>query len=385
MSKCKLIKNGIVYYPSNPTGSTYCCVGEQTSPEERKRFPLSNWNKKREYELAEYEKSKQGWLLPCHECKLTENTNIRSQRKVYNENLENVTDEDTNIYIAKIMSSNVCNLSCRMCGPNASTRWQNILKKNPNKYHEQHVRHECDEPDLTYLKQFVLTDKLEHINFSGGEPLLGKWNEDIMNYLKIKDYCKQLDFSVVTNGSIKFSDKWINSINSCKSAHIRFSIDGVNDVFNYIRADHSWDKLLDVLQDTASKIDNGVDMNCSYVMQALNAHTYCNDMNEITTIFKELGHSNMDLIGEGVQYCSDQALTFAVVHPKLREKYNITELAAEYEFSLDRYRVFMGQMAWQDRIHNTSLKEHNSDFFNTEYYPQELIDAYYYKGVQPYV
>lgn len=380
MSKCKLIKNGIVYYPSS-TGSTYCCVGSQVAGHDRKRFPLSAWDKKREHDLAEYEKSKHEWLPTCHECKRVENTTNRSYRSMYNEDLKNVPEKDTDIHIAKIMTSNVCNLACRMCGPQASTRWQSILKNHPNEYHTQHDKHETDEGDLTYLKQFVLTNKLKQLNFSGGEPLLGNWAEDIMDYLKIKDYCKQLDFSVITNGSVKFSDKWINSVNSCKHSHITFSIDGTGYVFDYIRAGHSWDKLLDVLQDTSSKIGDSVSLDVTYVMQALNAHTYWSDMGEITKIFKELGH-DIIMVDTSTQYCSDQALTFAVVHPKLREKYNITKLAAEYEFSLDQYRVFMNQMAWQDRIHNTSLKEHNPDFFNTEYYPQELIDAYSYKGVQ---
>lgn len=81
---------------------------------------------------------------------------------------------------------------------------------------------------MTYIKKYVLTEHLEHISFSGGEPMLSKWNVEILQYLIDNDLCKNIKFGIITNGTVKFTDAWLESITHFKHASIGVSMDGID-------------------------------------------------------------------------------------------------------------------------------------------------------------
>ena len=68
--------------------------------------------------------------------------------------------------------------------------------------------------------------------------------------------------------------------------------------------------------------------------------------------------------------------SYAVIHPELRKKYGIENWANTFEYDPTLYAKFMRKQSWLDSIHGTSLKEHNSDFFNEDIYPKQAIDEY---------
>jgi organic radical activating enzyme len=381
MSKCNLIKNGF-YFEAGNIGTTYCCEGVMPGIKHREHFQLKDWNKKREYELAEYEKSKQGWLPSCLICKYREDLGRDSMRIGAMQGDYEISEDDFSIRKAVIKTDNKCNIACRMCGPGASSKWVSNLNNNSPSpcFSGNSVNKEMTETDFEYMKKYIFTDKFRFLLFSGGETMLSKWATKILKYLIDNNLCKNMKCHFTTNGTIEFKDEWHTALNNFKECTVEYSIDGSGDVFNYIRAGHSWDKLIEIKDKLAAK-HTKADIECNYVAQMLNAHSHNTDQENITEFFSnmQLNKLQVSVLHQPVE------LSYRALCNKLREKYNINHLINDMDYDPEQFKKFMRNMAWQDMVHKTNLKEHNPDFFNTRYYAQELIDEYYYKEFKPYV
>jgi hypothetical protein len=79
---------------------------------------------------------------------------------------------------------------------------------------------------------------------------------------------------------------------------------------------------------------------------------------------------------DSVSVCYDEEDSYKVIHPNLRDKYCIQEIAEPFEYSEEVYAKFMRKMAWLDNAHGTSLQEHNPDFFDIDVYPEYAIIEY---------
>ena len=379
-SECKLIKNGFVM---NPDAETIpCCTGEF------KEFEFENWDEKRQSEIQLYDLSKNDWIDECNRCRVSEIATGTSARYVESQLLHSVEDDDYNIKTAIINGSNTCNLMCRMCGPAISTRWAQLVKSSSfnNYYH-------IDESDqknrkvlvdgshtLPYLKEHVLTNDLLRLILAGGEPLLIRWYEDIIDHMMINNYTENLDLAMTTNGTLRFNDKWQSIYKSLKTSSIGFSIDGVKDGFDYIRPGHRWSKLKDVVEHTHMIFKDHLQVNIqyAYVSQALNVHTYWSDKEYLVKWFKSFNRQHDCEWEDNINILFDAPyLSYSVISHDLRKKYKIEHISTDFEYSDDLFKKFMQQMAWQDVAHTTSLFDHNPDFFDTAYYAEELINEYY--------
>jgi len=380
MSQCSLIKNGLVYYPEK--GSTYCCETEPYDAQ-RELFIFEKWDEKRAHEIDKYNQSKSIWLPECDSCRHHEKVMGHSVRTEDNETWSHVSDDDNNIKTAIIKTSNLCNLACRMCSPNVSTKWQQVVANNPiNGFYKDEMKElqQTTIDDMTYMKDLVLTEHLEHISFSGGEPMLSKWNVEILQYLIDKDLCKNIAFGIITNGTVKFTDAWLESIIQFKHASVAFSMDGLGSVIEYIRPGLKWQTMVGVIDHLHTTLPD-LPITFSYVAQALNAHTFWDDQTRMEKWQLDLESETGSFL-DNVSICRfPQHLSYRVLAPALRDKYKMTEYTEDLPYEERQYKVFMRQMAWQDNAHNTSLKDHNPDFFDIEFYPQEMINEYYNRRI----
>lgn len=368
MSKCGLIKNQFFLDPDGTT--TYCCESVPDGVNERKTFKLTDWDVKREYELNLYEESKQGWLDECLLCKYSEDT-FGSSMRTRSAN----TEEHDYISKAIIKTSNHCNLGCRMCGPELSTYWQHLVRHNPNEeFASEYVLEETSDSEFEILKQHVFTPHLTSLIFSGGESLLSKKNYQIIEYLIGSGLAKNINLHITTNGTVKIKDAWLEAAKEFKELVLEFSIDGSSYVYDYIRPGGKWTTLIDVV-DYTQNLPYKVFTKFNYVAQTLNAHSIHNDIKSIENIFNEIDADNIeDCIS--VCYVAPED-SYASLHPILRNKYNVDKYSGNIEYNPDAFAKFMRKHKWLDKVHNTSLKQHNPDFFDTDIYPEELINEYY--------
>lgn len=151
----------------------------------------------------------------------------------------------------EIKLNNLCNLKCRMCNPLDSTSWQDWDQVKPfyekeNNYLVPTVAKLVRKPGQ-YIGPFDDTDKwwnsfekllpyFKRVEFAGGEPLMDPQHYRILDMLK--PYAKNIEIKYATNGTtlgIKggrtIHDYWPYF----KSIAVNVSLDGIGDVYNYIR------------------------------------------------------------------------------------------------------------------------------------------------------
>ena len=397
MSRCQLIKNGFYWNAGTPT--SFCCADDDLSP--RPSFEMRDWEQKRKTEIQLYNDSLNDWLPSCYSCKLNEQypdgtsmrTNIESTPY-----MQNVDDDDYSIKEAIIRTSNTCNLACRMCGPEFSSKWSSVLKNNLAFTTEpvSGVRipaakstQEMTDDDMAILKEKVLTPDLRFLLFSGGEVLLSDWNRQILEYLIEKDLCRNIHVHITTNGTLPFKDSWLTSLQQFRKVVIEYSIDGTDESFDYIRVGHSYEALLDNIQQTQKELpakSTELHYEFNMVVQAHNAHTAVRDAKRLTELLYSISyHSNEDT-GEiprqfKINACiSPDYLSVNILPPALYEKYNLGELLGDetdnYSYNPQLAEKFFRQSAHMDKAHDTSLEQLNPDFFDRQYYSKEQIDNY---------
>lgn len=147
----------------------------------------------------------------------------------------------------KVYLSNLCNLQCRMCNPEHSTRWQGVWKKNlalrelfnEIDFHdgaferEWPIAKDYEKEILRFIEMNV--GQLREINFVGGEPLIQKEHYQALDLLK--GYESKIELSYDTNmtalslGTQNAIPLW----EKFKRVHVYISIDGTPDLFEYIR------------------------------------------------------------------------------------------------------------------------------------------------------
>jgi len=151
----------------------------------------------------------------------------------------------------EIKLNNLCNLKCRMCNPLDSTSWQDWNKvvpfyKKENNYLVPTVERLVKKPGQ-YIGPFDDADNwwnsfekliphFKRVEFAGGEPLMDPQHYKILDMLK--PYGKNIEIKYATNGTTlgisqgrTIHDYWPHF----RSVAVNVSIDGIHDVYNYIR------------------------------------------------------------------------------------------------------------------------------------------------------
>lgn len=171
----------------------------------------------------------------------------------------------------EIKLNNLCNLKCRMCNPMDSTSWndwkdiEDFYKKEDNFLYQK--INTLGLKQKPFLDSFVDTDNwwssfekllpyFRRVEFAGGEPLMDPTHYRILDMLK--PYGKNIEIKYATNGTtlgIKggrtVHDYWPHF----KSVAVNVSIDGVGQVYDYIRGNGSYSDVVSNIREM-QKIPN---------------------------------------------------------------------------------------------------------------------------------
>ena len=171
----------------------------------------------------------------------------------------------------EIKLNNLCNLKCRMCHPMDSTSWNDWKEVEEFYIKENNFMVKAIE-DLNlmrkpYLDKFddnpnwwISLEKLlpyfRRVEFAGGEPLMDPQHYRILDMLK--PYGHQIEIKYATNGTTlgiskgrTIYDYWPHF----KSVAVNISIDGIDDVYNYIRGNGDWNQVVENIK-AIQKISN---------------------------------------------------------------------------------------------------------------------------------
>lgn len=232
-----------------------CCEAQEIPLNNPGETALESWNNENYKELrralAKDERPER-----CNVCWHNEDSGIVSNRQQWeDDNWEEFSDiievnDDYSVNNSprwiELKVSNFCNLKCIMCSTHSSYKRVNdldIIKKYQTDGHETRLLR----PTTLFnsLNEWPeLWDTVHTLQFTGGEPIINKEHYDLLESIpqhlksKIKlRYASNLSY-------IKFKKYDLIKIwNEFKSVNIKISMDGVGDVYNFIRRDGDWDNV----------------------------------------------------------------------------------------------------------------------------------------------
>lgn len=156
--------------------------------------------------------------------------------------------------------NNLCNLKCRMCHPMDSTSWNDWSQVKEFYLKENNIMYDIiavhDLENKPFLDKFqdspewwaALEKNLPYfrrVEFAGGEPLMDPQHYRILDMLQ--PYAHQIEIKYATNLTTLGINKgrtvheyWPNF----RSVAVNVSLDGMGNVYEYIRGNASWDQVV---------------------------------------------------------------------------------------------------------------------------------------------
>lgn len=184
--------------------------------------------------------------------------------------------------------NNLCNLKCRMCHPLDSTSWndwkevEEFYDKEKN-FLSERIR-ELKLPSKPYMDSFTddprfwenlekLLPYFRRVEFAGGEPLMDPTHYRILDMMA--PYGENIEIKYATNltvlgikGGRNVWDYWPKF----KSIAVNISIDGIGDVYEYVRGNARWNDVISNLREiqkmkNISRIVGAVTVQVANIMQ----------------------------------------------------------------------------------------------------------------------
>jgi MoaA/NifB/PqqE/SkfB family radical SAM enzyme len=144
---------------------------------------------------------------------------------------------------------NTCNISCRTCNACVSSGWMkeefevyergnyNTYKDFANSMKKYHMSYDDDSPFWEDIESHLPT--IKQFDFYGGEPFMIKKQWKLIQKAVELGYSKDIEIHYNTNGT--HWPKEVELWQYFKQINLSFSIDGINDQFEYMRYPAKWD------------------------------------------------------------------------------------------------------------------------------------------------
>lgn len=237
---------------------TYCCA--RTS-----RFHFNTLTKENSLselfndpQMKELRKTFLDGKIPphCQGCFQIEAKGGHSQRQKMNESFSycsevvNETEKDGFVSPGKLISldlrfSNLCNFSCRMCGPHSSTGWYADSFFLGRDFGKQKLSSFASEQEF-YKNLRPLLPQLETIYLVGGEPLLQKEHDLLLGELIA---IKNTNVNLIYNSNFSsVTEKQIELWRHFPSVVIALSFDAAGKKGEYLRKGLHWNETMERLK-----------------------------------------------------------------------------------------------------------------------------------------
>jgi MoaA/NifB/PqqE/SkfB family radical SAM enzyme len=151
-----------------------------------------------------------------------------------------------------LMTSNKCNLRCRICRASSSVTFNAEGRVYEKKLKKKSIyTSSSPKPDSFSSEQideiYRLSSNLQRIEFYGGEPLLDEPTLGLLEQLIASGKSKDIVLFYNTNGTILPSARQFELWNQFKGVEFNFSIDDIGDRFTYNRYPGKWPALLETI------------------------------------------------------------------------------------------------------------------------------------------
>ena len=259
-----------------------CCEAQEIPLNNPGESALESWNndnyKELRRALANDERPER-----CAVCWHNEDSGIVSNRQQWEHDNWNTfadkisVNDDYSVnnppYWVELKVSNFCNLKCIMCSTHSSYKRVadlDILKKYQADGYETRLLRPTDL--FASLNEWPeLWDHVHTLQFTGAEPIINKEHYDLLEGIPLEAK-KRIRLRYASNLSyIKFKKYDLIKIwNEFKHVNIKVSMDGIGDVYNYIRQDGNWDTVYANMM--ALNDEPGIDVAAGITVQAHNIY-----------------------------------------------------------------------------------------------------------------
>jgi pyruvate-formate lyase-activating enzyme len=197
----------------------------------------------------------------CGKCWNEESAGRTSKRMHTLDRLKHIVDDDPWTREAKpllfldLKLGNICNLKCRICGSWSSSSFaveeiahdQSLDRKNS--FHYQMLKQgRWPRENTVFWEQIANSiDQLRYIEFTGGEPFMIQEHFDMLQRLVDLGVAHRIEIHYNTNGT-QYPEHAIDIWRHFKTVEIAFSIDDIEDRFEYQRSGAVWSDVLDNLK-----------------------------------------------------------------------------------------------------------------------------------------
>lgn len=173
-------------------------------------------------------------LEECKVCWDDEAAGLLSFRQISNQ-ITNIDIDNPNLTEIVLKLSNKCNCACRICNSYLSSLWETEngekLNLTDNKINDDNWEDWCE----------ILRNSRSLLMF-GGEPLINPEVLKILDFLIENDLAKNIGLNLNTNATIT-NEKILNTLNKFQYVLLFFSIDDINEQYNYERWPANFDNI----------------------------------------------------------------------------------------------------------------------------------------------
>jgi MoaA/NifB/PqqE/SkfB family radical SAM enzyme len=168
-------------------------------------------------------------------------------------------DRIDNLKMFDLKLGNRCNLSCNICSPKSSSKVANIRVSSDIISNDEYQRISqlvnWNTSDQFRDQIMQLADNLLYLDIYGGEPFMNKAHFVLLHHLIDLGVSKNISIDYNTNGTI-YSEKFFALWKEFKSVKVSFSIDDINDRFEFQRAGADWSSVCDNIARYNQKVSN---------------------------------------------------------------------------------------------------------------------------------
>ena len=195
--------------------------------------------------------------VECSQCWRAEDANNKSKRQQDNqrfiEHQDRIHQQLKKPVYLDLKLGTVCNIKCRTCSTMSSSKWaedEKLLYGNPFNPKKSYW---VDEESNFWINLEQMLDDVEYIDFTGGEPFLIKRHVQVLRKCVEQGLASNISIHYNTNGTIMPTNEMFDLWKQFKWVEIMFSIDGLNNQFEYIRHPAKWNDVESVFNTVKSK------------------------------------------------------------------------------------------------------------------------------------
>ena len=286
-----------------------CCIGDPIKKEDGSTVNITGhsinevlWDKDRQAMIDAFDRNEQ--YPNCNACwsrndEFSPRVKFSSGRQAAHITSSAMDgNRDRNMSWLEIKPGNRCNLKCRICGLWNSSSWAM----------DQYNRHPIDVPYKdSYIKKYMdacnwideekvwtEVDGLEHVDWihiMGGEPFMIPEHVEFLKRFEERYGVSNLNLWYNTNGTIPFTDDYIQLFSRMKHVLLSVSIDDIGKRFEYQRKNAIW-------RDTTPVLDQLFALDREY-------HHICTTLDPTVSIY------NIYYLNEFIEECYERGYQFS--------------------------------------------------------------------------